>query len=110
MRVQQEFPTPINARKAKAKREQFLKAVKEAKTSHWENFLQKAKGKDIFKALAYTKPRTTRAIPELKYKQGEETRTAQDFKEQCAAFTTTLFSSPPTTNTSLYWTNYTQGN
>lgn len=65
LRAQQEFPTPTNIRKAKARRDQYLDAVKAAKASHWDSFLQKAKGKDIFKALGYTKQRTTRLIPEL---------------------------------------------
>ena len=99
--MQQEFPTPTNARKAKTKRDQYLYAVKAAKTSHWDSFLQKAKGKDIFKALSYTKQRTTRPIPELQYKQQGELRTAVDFEEQCTAFTTTLFLSPPSANTRL---------
>ena len=34
IRMQQEFPTPTNARKAKAKRDRYLHAVKAAKTSH----------------------------------------------------------------------------
>ena len=110
IRVQQEFPTLTNARKAKAKRDQYLYAVKAAKTSHWDSFLQKAKGKDIFKALSYTKQRTTRLIPELQYQQEGETRTAIDFEEQCTAFTTTLFSSPPSTNTRLHWSSFRQGN
>ena len=50
MRRQQEFPTPTNKRKAKARRDQFLEAVKEAKTSHWDTFLQNAKGKEIGRA------------------------------------------------------------
>ena len=65
--MQQEFPTPTNARKAKAKRDQYLYAIKVAKTSYWDSFLQKVKGKDIFKALSYTKQRTTRLIPKLQY-------------------------------------------
>jgi ribonuclease HI len=110
IRLYQTYTTLTNARRAKAKRDQYLYAVKQAKANHWDTFLQKATGKDIFKALAYTKQKTTRAIPELKYKQGEEIRTAQDFKEQCTAFTTTLFSSPPRTNLRLDWKGYRQGN
>ena len=34
IRVQQEFPTPTNARRAKTKRDQYLYVVKAAKTSH----------------------------------------------------------------------------
>ena len=67
MRLQQVFATPTNKRRAKAKRDQYLQAVKKAKASHWDSFLQNAKGKDIFKALSYTEKRTIRAIPELQY-------------------------------------------
>lgn len=109
IRMQQEFPTPTNARKAKTKTDQYLYAVKAAKTSHQDSFLQKAKGKDIFKALSYTKQRTTRLIPELQYKQQGELRTAIDFEEQCTAFTTTLFLSPPSINTRLQWSSFRQG-
>jgi hypothetical protein len=108
-RLQQVFATPTNARRARAKRDQYLQAVKKAKASHWDSFLQNAKGKDIFKALGYTEQRTTRAIPELQYTQGGERRVAKEFEEQCNAFTTTLFSSPPRTNTRLQWDNYEQG-
>ena len=65
IRLQQAFATPTNARRARAKRDQYLQAVKKAKASHWDSFLQNAKGKDIFKALSYTEQRSTRAIPEL---------------------------------------------
>jgi hypothetical protein len=101
LRPQQDFPTPTNTRRAKSKRDQYLHAVKKTKASHWDSFLQNAKGKDIFKALSYTEQRTTRVIPELQYMQGGERRTAKEFKDQCTAFTTTLFSSPPNTNTRL---------
>jgi hypothetical protein len=109
MRFQQAFPTPTNTRTAKDKRGQYLHAIRKAKAGHWNSFLENAKGKDIFKALSYTKQRTTRVIPELQYMQGGEKKTATEFKDQCTAFTTTLFSSPPTTNTRLEWTNYQQG-
>ena len=65
IRLQQAFATPTKAKRAKAKRDQYLQAIKKAKASHWESFLQNAKGKDIFKALSYTEQRATRAIPEL---------------------------------------------
>jgi hypothetical protein len=55
--------------------------VKKAKASHWDSFLQNAKGKDIFKALSYTERRATRAIPELQYTQRGEIRVAKEFKE-----------------------------
>jgi len=74
MRVQQEFPTPTNTRRAKIKRDQYLLAVKTAKASHWDSFLQNARGKDIFKALSYTKQRTTRLIPELQYQEHGATK------------------------------------
>ena len=56
--------------------------------------------------MQYTTERTTRAILPLQYKQGQETLVAEDFKEQCTAFCTTLFSSPPTTRVSLNWKGY----
>jgi hypothetical protein len=62
--------------------------VKKAKASHWDSFLQNAKGKDIFKALGYTEQRTTRAIPEFQYTQGGERNEAKEFEEQCNAFIT----------------------
>jgi hypothetical protein len=82
MRLQQAFPSRANARTAKAKRDQYLQAIKKAKASYWDTFLQNAKGKEIFKALSYTKKRTIRAIPELQYqKQNREARVTDQFKE-----------------------------
>ena len=103
---QQSHPSLNNQRKARKKRSSYLKAIKAAKVEHWNQFLQKAQGKDVFKAMQYTKERTTRVIPPLQYKQGQETLVAEDFKEQCTAFRTTLFSSPPSTRVSLDWKGY----
>ena len=105
-RTHEKHPNTRHSRQAKHKRNFYLHAIKAAKTSHWNDFLQQAKGKEIFKALSYTKEKTTRTIPALQYKQGEKVETAEDFAEQCTAFTTTLFSNPPSVATTLEWKDY----
>jgi hypothetical protein len=40
-------------RRAKAKRDQYLHAIRKAKTGHWKTFLENARSKDIFKAISY---------------------------------------------------------
>lgn len=40
-----------------SKRNHFLNGIREVRSEHWNNFLAGARGKDVFKALQYTKPR-----------------------------------------------------
>ena len=79
-------------------RKRYFAAVKTAKTKHWNSFLEKAKGKDIFTALRYTKEKTLRKIPPLQYTDNGQEKTVESFQDQCHAFLSTLFSPPPTTS------------
>ncbi|KAH7552688.1 hypothetical protein BM1_08639 [Bipolaris maydis] len=73
----------------------YLKAIRQAKQSHWEAFLQKDSPKEIFKALAYTKDNLSSRIPMIKGKES--------FTEKSKAFRENLFPPPPTTaNPSFY--------
>jgi hypothetical protein len=60
--------------------------------------LENAKGKDIFKALQYTKYNRIEKLPTIKYKKGEETINALSFKEKSEAFLNTLFPKPPSSD------------
>ena len=74
----------------------YLKAIRRAKQSHWEAFLQKDSPKEIFKALAYTKDNLSTRIPAIKGKES--------FTEKCKAFREDLFPPPPTTATPSFHT------
>ena len=75
----------------KEAKNQYFHAIREAKTSCWNSFLEKAQGKEVFTALKYTKDGNTRLV--------------ESFNDQCKAFTTTLFPKPPTTS-SIEWKDY----
>ena len=47
-----------------AVRNSFFNAVRDAKAKNWNNFLQGARGKEIFTAMRYTKPRRTDPTPD----------------------------------------------
>ena len=75
-----------------AVRNTFYNAIREAKSKNWNDFLQGAKGKEIFTAMRYTKPRRTDPTPDIIY--GEER--AQTFGEKAKLFRAALFPKPPT--------------
>ena len=71
-------------------RNQYFQAVKDAKRSHWNEFLEKTDPKSIFKAMAYTKPASYGLIPAI---NGQDT-----FKGKSEQFRSTLFPKPPDAN------------
>jgi len=77
-----------------AVRNTFYNAIREAKSKNWNDFLQGAKGKEIFTAMRYTKPRRTDPTPEIMHGDGR----AQTFAEKAKLFRTALFPKPPTAN------------
>ena len=94
-RLQEEQPTRSSRLEAyKEAKNQYFHAIREAKTSCWNSFLEKAQGKEVFTALKYTKERTLRIIPSLQYSKDGTTRLVESFEDQCKAFTTTLFPKP----------------
>ena len=78
----------------KTLRNSYFRSIKIAKTDCQNTFLEKAQGKDVFKALQYTKKKSTRQIPPLSF-QGEM---REDFEEQCEALIETLFPPLPSTD------------
>jgi len=106
-RLQEEQPTRSSRLKAyKEAKNQYFHAIREAKTSCWNSFLEKAQGKEVFTALKYTKEKTLRIIPSLQYSKDGTTRLVESFKDQCKAFLTTLFPKPPSTSP-MEWKDYT---
>jgi hypothetical protein len=98
-RLQEEQPTRSFRLEAyKEAKNQYFHAIREAKTSCWNSFLEKAQGKEIFTTLKYTKDKTLRTIPSLQYSKDRTTRLVEGFKDQCEAFITTLFPKPPSTS------------
>ena len=61
----------------------------------WNNFLEKAEGKEIFKAFSYIKKRFITRLPTLYYEKENNIKEAISFNQKCDAFFTTLFPEPP---------------
>src|SRR5204863_3404023 len=79
--------------------------VKKAKSNCWNNFLENASGKEIFKAFQYTKQNKIEKLPILQYQSENKQEKTITFQEKCNVFLKTLFiKSPETTESS--WTNY----
>ena len=75
-----------------AVRNSFYNTVREAKSKNWNDFLQGARGREIFTAMRYTKPRRTDPTPDISL--GEDR--ASTFKEKAHLFRKALFPPPPT--------------
>ena len=106
-RLQEDQPTRKSRLEAyKEAKNQYFSAVREAKTSCWNSFLEKVQGKEVFTALKYTKEKTLRIIPSLQYSKDGTTRLVESFRDQYKAFTTTLFPKPPSTSP-MEWKDYT---
>ena len=69
--------------------------IKTAKSNCWNNFLENAQGKDIFKAFQYTKQARIEKLPILQYQLENQEIKAITFHEKCNAFMETLFTKPP---------------
>jgi hypothetical protein len=104
-------------------RNQYFSAIKYAKAKCWNEFLENAEGKEVFKAFQYTKLRTVQKLPILEYEMHSEVLQnnlptsvptpqrgpqspqgripthsrikAITFKEKCKAFMHVLFKAPP---------------
>jgi ribonuclease HI len=75
-----------------AVRNSFFIAIRDAKSKNWNDFLKGARGKDIFTAMRYTKPRRVDPTPDIIVGQEK----ASTFKEKAALFRRALFPPPPT--------------
>ena len=87
-----EARTTLTRNQFNAVRNTFYKAIREAKTKNWNDFLRDAKGKEIFMMMRYTKPRRTDPTPDIIH-GGEQ---AQTFSEKARLFRAALFPTPPT--------------
>lgn len=77
------------------KRNSYFTEIKAAKSACWNNFLENAEGKDIFKAFQYTKQKRIEKISMLEYQENERNIKAFTFEDKCKAFMLTLFKKPP---------------
>ena len=76
-----------------------------AKSNCWNNFLENASEKEIFKAFQYTKQNKIEKLPILQYQSENKQEKAITFQEKCNVFLKTLFIKPSET-TEPSWTNY----
>lgn len=77
---------------AKQIKNDYLESIKQAKTDHWNTFLEREDVQSIFKAMSYTKDRRNERIPQIEDLQEE----LQDsFEGKCEAFKTTFYPPPP---------------
>src|SRR6266513_3740294 len=78
-------------------RANYYYKIKKAKSNCWNNFLENASGKEIFKAFQYTKQNKIEKLPILQYQSENKQEKAITFQEKCNAFLKTLFIKPPET-------------
>ena len=69
----------------------YQRTIKDAKANLWNDFLKNARGKDIFIALKYTKPRRTEPTPDITLNG----HTATTFQSKAQLFRQSLFPPPP---------------
>lgn len=77
-------------------------AIKLAKQSHWNTFLENESPENIFKAMAYTKPLQSDQVPPIQRQNGT---LATSFPQQASALKAALFPTPPS-STPPSWNNY----
>ena len=82
-------------------RNDYFSAIKQAKSECWNQFLEGAEGRDIFKAFQYTKSRKVERLPILEH--GD--KKAITFQEKCDAFMSVLFQKPPSSE-NISWADY----
>jgi len=67
-----------------------------AKSNYWNQFLEKAEGKEIFKAFTYTKQKRIERLPIITYSdRNNKRKNAITFNQKYDAFLTSLFHPPP---------------
>lgn len=84
----------------------YLLAVKQAKTTHWNAFLEKEDPQSIFKAMAYTKDSRNERIPQIRDQWGI---LQESFKDKCSAFKAAMYPNPPVAPEPL-WSSYERKN
>ena len=76
-------------------RTKYFQQIKLEKVKCWNNFLENAVGKEIFKAFNYTKSNRVEKLPIIQYSYENQEKTAITFQQKCEAFTRVLFKNPP---------------
>ena len=66
-------------------------AIKEAEIVSWTEFLNNAKGKEVFQAYKYTRPRSVEKLPSISHNNEIKIH----FEEKCNALIEAIFSSSP---------------
>jgi Reverse transcriptase (RNA-dependent DNA polymerase) len=74
----------------------YFNAIKEEKTKHWNQFLEKEDSQSIFKAFSYTKDYNSQVIPSITNPSIKTLNST--FVDKCSTFRSTLFPKPPTSN------------
>jgi hypothetical protein len=95
-------PTKQSETAYQTARNSYFSAIRTAKSSHWNTFLEHAKGKEIFTAFNYTKERSLKKIPPL---QDSNQQCTAIFEEQASILRTALFPQPPSSDPPS-WTQY----
>ena len=84
----------------------YFNEIKMAKSNCWNQFLEKAEGKEIFKAFAYTKQKRIERLSIITYSdRNNERKDAITFNQKCDTFLTSLFHPPPASEPPD-WSNY----
>src|SRR5205809_2694702 len=83
----------------------YFYKIKQAKATCWNDFLENAVGKDIFKAFNYTKFNRIEKLPIIQYQHENQEITAITFEQKCEAFMQVLFKKPPQSE-AVNWNNY----
>src|SRR6266487_617298 len=86
-------------------RANYYYEVKKAKSNCWNNFLENASEKEIFKAFQYTKQNKVEKLSILQYQSENKEEKTITFQKKCNVFLKTLFIKPPESVESS-WTNY----
>jgi ribonuclease HI len=90
---------PVSKRQYMDKKNKYFNAIKEAKRTHWNNFLESEQPSTIFRAMNYTKDNYVKRLPTI---QG-----STSFTDKCHSLREGLFPTPPTTH-DVIWNNYEQ--
>ena len=77
----------------------YFQEIKSAKTQCWNQFLEEARNKDIFKACQYVKQRKVEKLLIIKFETEEGPEKAVTFNQKYKAFIKTLFIQPPQSET-----------
>src|SRR5436190_21175023 len=92
-------------RKYHEARANYYYEVKKAKSNCWNNFLENASGKEIFKAFQYTKQNKVEKLSILQYQSENKKEKTITFQKKCNVFLKILFIKSPESVESS-WTNY----